>query len=188
VDASAAWTPWPAVHMCKCHNCGEDGLGCSWRRLLATSVRESGLADAVSRKSSTLTYLQVLEMQGRRGPDNPRMRILVNLVAPKVEVQPLNDTLMVADLSQNPPYGSLHGEGDLPTLTTSSHLWCFQIGEVLSVHHLAILMGLDLSAVAFDQGMTETWFRQRLGLALHIGNFGLVLLAAWSPALTQCMS
>ena len=111
----------------------------------------------------------------------------MNLLALKVEVQPLSDTLTVADLSQNPPYGTVHCEGDVPTLTTSSHLWCFQAGEALSVRHLATLMGLDLSAIAFDQSMTEAWFRQRLGLGVHVGNFGLVLLAALSPALSKCI-
>ena len=177
-----------SVHLCKCHKCGANGLGCAWRCLLAHFVAVSGLADIVTQKSSTLTYLHVLEMHGRRGPDNPRMRIYMNLLALKVEVQPLSDTLTVADLSQNPPYGTVHCEGDVPTLTTSSHLWCFQAGEALSVHHLATLMGLDLSAITFDQSMTEAWFRQRLGLGVHIGNFGLVLLAALSPALSKCMS
>lgn len=177
-----------AVHACKCNKCGECGTGCSWRGLLVNFVAKEGLAPVVRGNASTLTYLQVLEMRGRRGPDNPRMRVLINLMAHMAEARPLSDTLMVADISQNPPYCKGHCQGDVPTLTTSSTMWCFQAGQFLSVHHLAALMGLDMSAVSFDESMGEVWFRQRLGLAVHIANFGLVLLAALSPPLLRCMS
>ena len=61
------------------------------------------MADVVSKRKGTVTYLQVLEMHGRLGPQQPRQRVLINLIAIRTETQPLNETLMVGDLSQNPP-------------------------------------------------------------------------------------
>ena len=77
--------------------------------------------------------------------------------------------------------------GDTPVFTTSSNLWVFQIGEALHTRHMAALMGLDLSMVTFSVHMSESRFRQRLGMAVHIPNFGLVLLAALTPPLRACL-
>ena len=134
-----------------------------------------------------MTYLQVLEMNGRQGPQQPRQRVLINLVAIRPDTQPLNDTLMVGDVSQNPPFGDLFAQGETPVFTTSSKVWVFQVGQMLRTHHMAALMGLDLSMVTFSAHMSESWFRQRLGMAVHIPNFGLVLLSALAPPLRACI-
>ena len=134
-----------------------------------------------------MTYLQVLEMNGRQGPQQPRKRVLINLIAIRPDVQPLNDTLMVGDVSQNPPFGSMFLGGDTPVLTTSSNMWVFQAGQALNANHMAALMGIDLSTVIVSAHMSEAWFRQRLGLAVHVPNFGLVLMAALAPALRACI-
>ena len=133
-----------------------------------------------------MTYLQVLEMNGRQGPQQPRQRVLINLVAIRPDTQPLNDTLMVGDVSQNPPFSDMFAGGDTPVFT-SSNAWVFQIGEALRTRHMAALMGLDLSMVTFSVHMSESRFRQRLGMAVHIPNFGLVLLAALTPPLRACL-
>ena len=49
-------------------------------------------------------------------------------------------------------------------------------------------MGLDLSTVKLSDGMGEPWFRQRVGLAAHVANVGLVLLAALAPPLQVFVS
>ena len=67
-------------------------------------------------------------------------------------------------------------------------MWVFQTGEVLLTKHMAALMGVDLSMVRFSKDMNETWFRHRLGMAVHIGTFGLVLMAALAPPLRACLS
>ena len=144
------------------------------------------LADIVSKKRGTVTYLQVLEMHGRPGPPQPRQRVLINLIAIRPETHPLNETLMIGDVSQNPPFGDMFSGGDTPVFTTSSNMWVFQVGHTLRTQHMAALMGLDLSIVKFSAGMSERWFRQRLGLAVHVANFGLVLMAALAPALQAC--
>ena len=94
---------------------------------------------------------------------------------------------MVGDLSQNPPFGDMFSGGDTPVFTTSSNVWVFQVGHTLRTTHMAALMGLDLSMVRFSERMSENWFRQRLGLAMYIATFGLVLMAALAPPLKACL-
>jgi len=175
------------MHPCKCGWCGESGLECTWRNMFLTFIVSGPMADVVSKRKGTVTYLQVLEMHGQQGPQQPRQRVLINLIAIRADAQPLNETLMVGDLSQNPPFGDMFSAGDTPVFTTSSNVWVFQVGDTLRTKHMAALMGLDLSMVKFSERMSETWFRQRLGLAVHIANFGLVLTAALTPPLQACL-
>ena len=67
-----------------------------------TFVTSSLWADVMIKRRGMVTYLQVLEMNGRQGPQQPRQRALINLVAIRPDTQPLNDTLRVGDVSQNP--------------------------------------------------------------------------------------
>ena len=90
----------------------------------------------------------------------------------------MNDTLVVADVSQNHPFGGINLEVSLPALATSTKLWCFQAGQFLSIHHFAKLMGLQMEDVVLQRRFTEAWFHARLDAAAHIANFGLVLMAA----------
>ena len=175
------------VHNCKCRRCGEDGLQCTWRGLLAQMIVDQGLEGAARANAATLSYINVLELHGSSTPQHPRQRIFLNLLALRADARPLNDTLLVADLSQNPPHGDVLLDGELPTLTTSSCLWSFQAGQALSVYHLAAMMGLDTTEIAFDTDMTVGWFRHRLGMAVHIANFGLALIAVLTPALGPCI-
>ena len=57
----------------------------------------------------------------------------------------MNDTLMVADVSQNPPFIDMLAGGETLVFTTSASLWVFQAGEVLNVEQLVVLMGVDMS-------------------------------------------
>ena len=100
---------------------------------------------------------------------------------------PLSGTLLIVDISQNPPFSDLHCHGDTPTFTTSSDLWVFQAGEALRAPHYAALMGLDMAAVSVTNNMTDAWLRERLGLAVRIGRFGVAVLAALAPPLERCM-
>ena len=175
------------VHPCKCSRCGESGVECTWRAMFTTFIASGSTTDMVRNRRGTLTYLQVMEMNGRKGPQQPRQRVLINLIAILPDTQPLNDTLMVGDVSQNPPFGDSFAQGETPVFTTSSNVWVFQVGQTFRTHHMAALMGLDLSMVTFSAHMSASWFRQRLGMAVHIPSFGLVLIAALAPPLTACM-
>ena len=101
--------------------------------------------------------------------------------------QPLKDTLMLLDKSQNPPFGSWPTDGLAPTLTTTSQLWCMSAGRELQAWELAVLMGFDTNKMVL-KGQTEAWFRRRLGLAVHVPNFGLVLAAAMANPLQACLA
>ena len=175
-------------HPCKCSRCGESGVECTWRAMFTTFIASGSTADMVRNRRGTLTYIQVMEMSGRKGPQQPRQRVLINLIAILPDTQPLNDTLMVGDVSQNPPFGdNFFAQGETPVFTTSSNVWVFQVGQTFRTHHMAALMGLDLSMVTFSAHMSESWFRRRLGMAVHIPNFGLVLMAALAPPLRACI-
>ena len=122
------------AHPCQCRNCGEDHKSCAWRRLFQRWQSSLDVRGVVQAHAGTLTYVQVLELQGGRGPTSPRGRTLVNILATQDQAQPLNDTLMVADLSQNPKFGTVLCNGYVPTLTTASDLWSFQAGARLSAN------------------------------------------------------
>ena len=174
------------VHPCKRGQCGTSGLECVWRSMFMTFLTSGPLADIVNKKRGMVTYLQVLEMHGRLGPPQPRQRVLINLIAIRPETHPLNETLMIGDVSQNPPLRTMCSGGDSPLFTQTSYIWVFQVGDWLRTQDMATLMGMDLSIMKFSAGMSERWFRQRLGLAVHVANFGLVLMAALAPGLQSC--
>ena len=171
------------AHPCRCRNCGKDLKSCAWRRRLQRWLSSLDLQGVVRAHAGTLTYLQVLELQGGRGPTSPRERTLVNILATQNLAQPLNDTLMIADLSLNPPFDTALFNGYVPTLTPTSDLWSFQAGSRLSACALGQLMGLSMDRVLVTPEMHEQWFRKRLGQAVHVPTFGMVLLAALAAPL-----
>ena len=135
-----------------------------------------------------MTCMHCLEIQGGgRGPTQPRARVLLNVVALCPQSQPLHDTLLLVDTSQNPPFGSWPTDGMAPTLTTNTRLWCMSAGRGIEAWELAALMGFDCNGMELS-GKTEAWFRKRLGLAVHVANFGLVMAAAVTHALRQHLS
>jgi hypothetical protein len=178
------WSICPS-HLCNCGHCGEDGRGCPWRARLGKFIETEGLAGVVAKSAGTLTYLHVLELSGRKGPASPRKRLLINLVANMPRSRPLKDTLMLVDISQNPPFCTMRTNRDAPTITCATDLWAFQAGESMNVRHYSALMGLNLSSVRVSEGTTDSWMRRRLGAAIHIGNFGVVLLAALAPPINR---
>ena len=123
--------------------------------MFLTFIISGPMKDVVSKRKGTVTYFQVLDMHGRLGPQQPKQRVLIKLIAIRADTQPLNETLMVGDLSQNPPFGDMFCGGDAPILTTTSNAWVFQVGDTLRTKHMAALMGLDLSMVRFSERMSE---------------------------------
>ena len=94
---------------------------------------------------------------------------------------------MLVDKSQNPGFGSWLRDGMAPTLTTNSELWCMSAGRELKACELALLMGFDTSKMVL-LGQTESWFRKRLGLTLHVANAGLILASPLVPPLKTCLA
>ena len=175
------------AHLCKCERCGDDGLQCSWRLQLHRLLEKEKLLSQAAGMEGKMTYIHALEMQGGAAPAQPRARVLLNIVAMLPQNQPLKDTLMLLDKSQNPPFGSWPTDGLAPTLTTTSQLWCMSAGRELQAWELAVLMGFDTNKMVL-KGQTEAWFRRRLGLAVHVPNFGLVLAAAMAHPLQACLA
>ena len=175
------------VHKCKCDKCGADGLQCMWRSHLHELLEKQNLHSQAGSMDGKMTYIHTLEMQGGVAPQQPRARIMLNIVAMLPQCRPLHDTLMLVDKSQNPGFGSWPCDGMAPTLTTASHLWCMSAGRELEASELALLMGFDTSKMVL-KGQTEAWFRKRLGLTVHVANFGLVLAGAMALPLQACLA
>ena len=113
--------------------------------------------------------------------------MLLNLYAFMRQHHPLSVILLLLDTSQNPSFGSFPTDGMAPTITTTSQLWCLSAGRYLLTWELAALMGLDTQKLKFE-GQSEQWFRKRLGLAVHVPNFGLALLAVLAKPLHGCLA
>ena len=169
------------VHTCKCGHCGDYGMGCAWRKRLRRHIADKNLCVPEPAK---LSYIQVLEVNGIMHPVQPGCRTWLNILALHPEAQPLNNTLMVADLSRAPGFGSLLLDGTVPTWTPTSAMHSFQCGHTLTTYHLSCLMGLNLNGVDL-RGVHEAWIRRQLGLGIHIPNFGLVLLAVMAMPLNM---
>ena len=174
------------VHKCKCGNCGADGLQCTWRSHMQHFLNKENLLSQAKSMHGKMAYVHALEMQGGVAPHLPRSRLTLNVAAMLPQSQPLQDTLMIVDKSQNPGFGSWPCDGMAPTLTTNSSLWCMSAGRELKAWELALLMGFDTSKMVL-KGHTESWFRTRLGMTVHVANFGLVLAAAMSQPLRMCL-
>ena len=175
------------VHLCKCERCGDDGLGCMWRQHLQRLLEKENLLCQTRSMHGKVAYVHALEMQGGVAPTLPRARVMLNIAAMLPQSNPLQDTLMLVDTSQNPPHGTRPHDGMAQTLTTTSQLWCMSAGRELKAWELAALMGFDTSKMAL-KGQTEAWFRKRLGLTVHVANFGLVLAAVVARPLRSCLA
>ena len=175
------------VHPCKCDKCGPDGLRCKWRKHILVMIEKEGIQTQAASMAGKMTYMNCLEMQGGTGPKQQRTRILLNTVALLPQSLPLQDSMLLVDKSQNPPFGSWPADGMVPTLTTSSQLWCMSAGRELQTWELAALMGFDCNKMDLSH-YSEAWFRKRLGMAVHVPNFGLVMAAAMSHALRQILT
>jgi len=172
------------VHRCKCGRCGDDGLRCTWRTLLVEYVAKAWPGGMIGSEPGKLTYLQAHEMSGAKGPEAPRLRTYINIMALHPSARPLNDTLMVVDVSQNPPYQGIRHDGCVPTVSTSSTPFCFQLGEFLTTYNMASLMGMQLEMINLS-GFSEAWFRKKIGMCVHPASFGVSLVALLAAPLAK---
>lgn len=163
------------THPCPptCKMCGPAGNGCLWRQKMKKFLESC--PHLVS--PGKLTYLQVLELHGLRGPVHPRQRNCLNVFALLPKSQPLNDTLAVVDLSQSIDMRVLQFDGSIPTLAKNSAIFCLQAGRFLTTPEKAYLMGFKTDNLAFPAGCSEGWYRERLGLCIHVASMGAMLLS-----------
>ena len=59
-------------------------------------------------------------------------------------------------------------------------------GRRLERWELAALMGLSAKTLRLN-GQSEAWFRKRLGLTVHVPNFGLALTAFMAVPIASCV-
>ena len=167
------------IHTCSssCKSCGSDGLGCKWRKTMTTYQSSHDVFRvAVPGAKQKLAYVHAMALHGLPAPESPRLRNFLNVVARLPEVQPLSQTLAVIDVSQTVTMASLRTDRALPTLTTRSRVFSLALGRYLTTAELAFLMGYDLDTYSF-QGCSESWFRARLGLCMHVASLGNMIAA-----------
>ena len=102
------------VHPCRCGRCGDSGTECAWRAKIVKHMVTGALAGIAFKKKGTLADMQVMEMQGREGPDNLRRPLLINLFALLLEAHPL-ETLLLGGISQHPPIDDMFSDGVIKT-------------------------------------------------------------------------
>lgn len=180
------------IHKCghSCGKCGPAGNGCTWRSKMKDFIASHNIDLLSSARSGKLTYVQVLELSRGHaaGPQNPRQRNMLNVYALLPRSYPLNDTLLLADLSQAVDRDGMRYDGTSPTLATNSQWWCFRAGMFLTVPHKAALQGFRIDQLKFPTSCTEPFFRERLGLGIHVASMGAMLLAAVAGPLNRLAS
>ena len=175
------------IHRCTktCKSCGRNGLGCKWRKTMITYRSKRGVSRVVvPGANQRLAYVHAMALKGLSAPGPPRIRNILNVVSRLPEVQPLAQTLAVIDLSQTVTMAGFRTDGAVPTLTTRSQMFSLALGRFLTTAELAILMGFELEAYDF-QGCSESWFRERFGLCMHVANLGSMLAALISVPLSS---
>ncbi len=165
------------IHRCRCRNCGKNGLDCKCRKSMTTyQASHSMFPVRAPGKEQKLGYVRAMALNGLPWPESltSRTRNFLNVIASLPHVQPLQQTLAVVDLSQTVTMAALRTDGALPTLTTGSSIFSLALGHYLTTAEMAFLMGHELEAYSF-QGCTESWFRKRLGLCMHVASLGSMI-------------
>ena len=179
------------VHPCKCGNCRVDDKACKWRVLHKdfisfklckefTEAAELTYDGLIAEYSAKLSYVAMIELSGKRGPTSPRERNLLNILSLMPKMFPMALTPNLVDKSQGIFRGGLRHDGAMGTLASTSEMWSFPDGRLLSTSEVATLMGHDTSSMHVD-GISDRQFRQLLGLSIHVGTAGMmaaVLLAS----------
>ena len=130
--------------------------------------------------SSTLSYIALIELSGKRGPRSCRERNLLNILSLMPKLFPLAHSPNLVDKSQGIFRGGLRHDGAMGTLASTSEMWSFPDARLLSTSEVATLMGHDTSSMHVDC-ISDRQFRQLLGLSIHVGTAGMmaaVLLAS----------
>ena len=158
------------LHPCKCGKCGKTNLKCGWRAKAARFIADNKLQHA----DGSLTYIQAIESAGLQAPTSARERNLLNILARLPMAQPLQETLMVSDITQAADRQSIKYDGTMPTMTTHTKMWVVRAGRPLLVSEMAKLMGLDLNELIIDSTSAGS-MRKMLGMGMHVGTAGFAI-------------
>ena len=121
-----------------------------------------------------LTYIQALEIIGLQVPNSARERNLLNVFACLPEAQPLQDTVMIMDISQSIHRCKPRYDGTVPTMATHARMWSMLAGRELDVSEMAKLMGCELCELNL-QYTSAGQMRRMLGMSMHVATAGLAL-------------
>ena len=172
-----------AKHPCQCKRCtGGDRGACSWRVRHKNYIRKNYTStnmpiDAVIEFSKgLLTYVQMAEMQGVQLPTSQRERNMINIYAAHTENHPLSATLAVMDKEQSIGRNGLRRDGRVGAMSTNASIFSFADAATLTTAEKAKLMGHDLCSLELG-GVTEAQFRTMLGMSLHRGVAGLIMIS-----------
>lgn len=161
-----------AVHKCCC-GCQKHGAksdGCKWRashnKFLAEKVTNFDLGSQVGR----LTYIELLELQGKPGPSSPRERNVLNILS--YLSQPLQMSQAVLDRSQTISRNGFRTDGALPTVCKNSQLWSMALGRDIPPHTMAAFFGHVDSDFS---GMDAATVTRLLGNSMHLADAGVIM-------------
>ncbi len=73
-------------------------MSCHWRRLLSDFLEKEKLTTQVA-DAGRVTKIQVLELNQGVAPEQPRARVLLNVMALLPQARPVNDSLLLADVA-----------------------------------------------------------------------------------------
>ena len=170
-------------HPCHCKYCrsGEHGA-CKWRSRHERYIKENYTSnqmqyeDLIEISKGLLTYVQVAEMQGAKLPTSQRERNMINLLAAHSDNHPLSATLAVMDKEQSIGRNGIKRDGRVGAMGTNASIFSLADAATLTTAEKAKLMGHELSALGMT-GVTETQFRKMLGMSLHRGTAGMIMIA-----------
>ena len=157
-------------------------LKCAWRSHHKNYIMEKYETDQmpydklIAFSQTVLMYTAVVDSQGAQLPNSQRVRSMINIIAMNKNLQPLKDTLGIIDISQGIYRCGLMYDGTVGTMATNALMFSFLDADCLTIPDMAKLMGLDMQHIKVD-GISATTFRRLLGMALHQGVAGIVLLS-----------
>lgn len=178
LSCKCSMSPWSVCdrHPCGCRGCGKTKVMCRWRASMSAHLSRVGLSGHLTGRSPhLLTYCQVLGIHGIDGPQSPRVRNMLNVIATDPRSKPLSTTLAVVDTSPSVSHLSARWDGAIPCVTRNSALFSLRATRLLTTYEVAALMGLDLADVNVE-GLSESQVRKMLGNMMHVGNLGGALL------------
>ena len=136
-------------HPCKCGKCGTDLVGCAWRRLHQTFIKDKFCScyngrsydELILDKSHRLSYIALIEKSGRVAPSSPRERNLLNVTSLLPDLHPLGSSPGILDISQSLKRGGLRVDGMVGTMATNAVMWSMIDGNILDIGEVLKLMG-----------------------------------------------
>ena len=168
-------------HPCRCGKCGTDLVGCAWRRLHQTFIKDKFCScyngrsydELILDKSHRLSYIALIEKSGRSAPSSPRERNLLNVTSLLPELHPLGSTPSILDISQSLKRGGLRIDGYVGTMATNAVMWSMIDANVLNIGEMFKLMGHR--EVLSRDSLKRKQLKTLLGMSLHVGTAGLLI-------------